>query len=87
MKGEFNLFLRDNVIDEMFAGASAQGVKLPALSDDLRHSDSGMGPKIIAILIARLEDAAGRNPFANAKVSEFPQTAGELTAFCERANA
>ena len=40
-----------------------------------------------AILVSRLEDATGNDPFVSAKASAFPRTVGEFVAFYEHVAA
>ena len=79
--------IRDIVIEEIIGVAAEQSVTLPPLSDDLQLMDAGLDLLFFAILVSRLEDAVGSDPFATAKVSEFPRTIGELIAFYERVHA
>jgi hypothetical protein len=79
--------IRDIIIEEINGVAEGQGVTLPPLSDDLPLMEAGMDSLFFAILVSRLEDSTGRDPFATAKASEFPRTLGELIAFYERVDA
>ena len=79
--------IRDIIITEINDVAEGQGVTLPPLTDDLPLMEAGMDSLFFAILVSRLEDATGRDPFATAKASEFPRTLGELIVFYERAYA
>ena len=79
--------IRDIVIQEITHVAAEQDVTLPPLSDDLQLMDAGLDSLFFAILVSRLEDATGSDPFVAAKASEFPRTLGELIAFYERVDA
>ena len=79
--------IRDIVIEEFIAVAAQQGVTLPPLNDDLQLVEAGLDSLFFAILVSRLEDATGSDPFATATAAEFPRTLGELIAFYERVNA
>jgi hypothetical protein len=79
--------IREIVIKEIIGVAEDQNVTLPALSDDLHLMDAGLDSLFFAILISRLEDATGSDPFATATASEFPRTLGELIAFYEHVDA
>jgi Phosphopantetheine attachment site len=79
--------IRDIVIEEFGAVAAQQGVALPPLSDDLQLMDAGLDSLFFAILVSRLEDATGSDPFVTATAAEFPRTFGELIAFYERVDA
>jgi len=79
--------IRDLVRKEILAVAAEQDKSLPPLTDDLDLLESGLDSLCFAILVSRLEDETGRDPFANAKASEFPRTIGELIAFYEPIDA
>lgn len=79
--------IRDLVLQEIRTVAAEQEKTLPPLSDELVLLESGLDSLCFAILVSRLEDATGRDPFASARASEFPQTIGELIAFYEPLHA
>jgi len=79
--------IRDIIIKEFIAVAAQQDVILPPLSDDLQLMEAGLDSLFFAILVSRLEDATGNDPFATATAAEFPRTFGELVAFYERVDA
>ena len=79
--------IRDIIIEEFIAVAAQQDVTLPPLNDDFELMNAGLDSLFFAILISRLEDATGSDPFVAAKASEFPRTLGELIAFYERVDA
>ena len=79
--------IRDLVLTEIRNVAAEQEKALPPLADDLPLLESGLDSLCFAILVSRLEDATGRDPFAAAKASEFPRTIGELIAFYEPVDA
>ena len=79
--------IRELVCQEIGAVAAEQGKSLPPLSDDLVLLECGLDSLCFAILVSRLEDATGRDPFAAAKASEFPRTVGEFVAFYEPLHA
>ena len=54
--------------------AREQKKRLAPLSDDLVLLDSGLDSLCIAIIVARLEDALGVDPFNVAQDAEFPVT-------------
>jgi aryl carrier-like protein len=73
--------IRHIILKELQAVADEQEKQLPPLDDDLVLLDSGLDSLCFAILVSRLEDATGQDPFVSAKASEFPRTLGELIAF------
>ena len=79
--------IRETILQEIARVATAQNAALPPLTDDLPLVDSGMDSLFFAVLVSRLEDAIGADPFATAKASDFPRTIGELIVFYERVNA
>ena len=79
--------IRELVLNEIAAVAAEQDKTLPALRDDLPLLESGLDSLCFAILVSRLEDATGRDPFSSAKASEFPNTVGELISFYEPVDA
>jgi hypothetical protein len=58
--------------------------KLAPLRDDLVLADSGLDSLCFAILVARLEDELGVDPFTASQEVYFPTTLGEFVALYER---
>lgn len=58
--------------------AAEQKRKLPPLSDDLVLHESGFDSLCFAILVARLEDQLGVDPFTAADDAFFPVTLGDF---------
>jgi acyl carrier protein len=75
--------LRVKIFDEIRSLAAEQDVNLPPLSDDLRLLDSGLDSLCFAILVSRLEDMTGKDPFAASETFVYPQTIGELVNLYE----
>jgi acyl carrier protein len=67
--------------------ARDQEVKLARLNDDTPLLESGLDSLCFAILVARLEDELGVDPFLDAEDDAFPLTLGALVAFYDRALA
>ncbi len=67
--------------------ASEQHVRLAPLSDDLNLLDSGLDSLCFAILVARLEDSLGVDPFTASDDVTFPVTLGDLVQAYENAAA
>ena len=65
--------------------AQEQRIKLPALSDDLVLLDSGLDSLCFAILVARLEDTLGVDPFTASDEVFFPVTLGDFVRVYENA--
>ena len=58
---------------------------LPPLTDDLVLLDSGLDSLAIAILVTRLEDTLGIDPFTESDGASPPVTLGEFIRFYENA--
>jgi len=75
------------VIAQIHRMAGEHGQSLPPLTDDLVLLDSGLDSLAIAILVARLEDDLGLDPFTEFASDEmaYPVTLGAFIEFYERA--
>jgi hypothetical protein len=78
---------RSIVLDEIRTVAAEQDKSLPPLTDDLGLLDSGLDSLCLAILVSRLEDITGNDPFQSATRSTFPRTIGDLIALYETVRA
>jgi acyl carrier protein len=65
--------------------AEEQGKTLAPLTDDLILLESGLDSLCIAVLVARLEDLQGINPFTASDETYFPVTLGDFISFYEDA--
>ena len=65
--------------------ASEQNVTLAPLSDDLNLLDSGLDSLCFAILVARLEDSLGVDPFTASDDVTFPVTLCDFVQAYENA--
>ena len=74
---------RSIVIEQIKEIASTQGRKLQPLTDDLVLVNSGLDSLCFAILVARLEDILGRDPFTESEDTSFPVTLREFVDFYE----
>jgi len=63
--------------------ASEQGKILAPLRDDLVLLDSGLDSLGFAVLVARLEDSLGIDPFTAAEDVQFPVTLGDFVRVYE----
>jgi acyl carrier protein len=70
---------------EMQRIADEQAKRLAPLSDDLVLLDSGLDSLCFAVLVARLEDKLGHDPFTAADDVAFPVTLGDFVKVYERA--
>ena len=67
--------------------AQEQRRTLAPLSDDLRLLQSGLDSLSFALIVARLEDALGFDPFDAPEMVKFPVTFGDFVNFYENAAA
>jgi len=66
------------IMEQMIQVAREQGRSLAPLRDDLALLDSGLDSLGIAVLVARLEDRLGTDPFTSADDMQFPVTLGDF---------
>jgi acyl carrier protein len=78
---------RATIITQIQQVAAEQKKTLAPLTDDLSLLDSGLDSLCFAILVARLEDVIGVDPFTSDEDAKFPNTVGDLIAFYEHAAA
>ena len=58
--------------------AADQNKSLPPLNDDMVLHESGFDSLCFALLVARLEDDLGIDPFTASDSAEFPVTLGDF---------
>jgi acyl carrier protein len=78
---------RLTITSEIQKVAAEQNVKLAPLQDDLVLLDSGLDSLCFAILVARLEDELGVDPFTASDDVIFPVTLGDFVKAYENAAA
>ena len=76
--------VRLDVLAELAQVARQQKKRLAPLTDDLVLLDSGLDSLCLAIVVARLEDTLGVDPFS-ADDAEFPVTLGDFVRLYEDA--
>ena len=64
--------------------AAEQQRTLAPMSDDLRLLDSGLDSLSFAIIVAKLEDEVGFDPFNTDEAIEFPITFGDFVQLYEK---
>ncbi len=69
---------RSTILSEMQKVAEEQKVKLASLSDDLILIESGLDSLCLAILVSRLEDTLGVDPFSSSDEVPLPVTLGDF---------
>jgi hypothetical protein len=67
--------------------AKEQKVTLPPLDDELSLHETGFDSLAFAILVARLEDDLGVDPFTISEDGTFPSTIGEFVRAYENVPA
>jgi acyl carrier protein len=75
--------VRSTVISQFEQVAVEQRRKLARLSDDLKLLDSGLDSLSFALIVVRLENALGFDPFDVAEDLKFPVTFGDFVKLYE----
>jgi acyl carrier protein len=75
--------VRDTVISQFEQVAVAQHRKLARLTDDLKLLESGLDSLSFALIVVRLEDALGFDPFDSDEAIVFPVTFGDFVRLYE----
>jgi acyl carrier protein len=73
------------IMDQMAQVAREHGKTLAPLRDDLVLLESGLDSLGFAVLVARLEDTLGIDPFTAAEDAMFPLTFGDFVKVYENA--
>jgi acyl carrier protein len=76
--------VKSAVIDEIRQLAAENRTPMPDLTDDLVLLDSGLDSLAVAILVVRLEDIFGFDPFAESTDMAYPVTLGDFIRFYEQ---
>ena len=74
-----------SITSQMQKIADEHEKKLAPLTDDLNLLESGLDSLCFAILVARLEDELGCDPFTASDDIEFPVTLGDFVRLYENA--
>jgi acyl carrier protein len=75
--------VRATVTSQFEQVAAEQRRKLASLSDDLKLLESGLDSLSFALIVARLEEALGYDPFDVAEITQFPVTFGDFVRLYE----
>jgi acyl carrier protein len=75
--------VRSTITAQFQQVAREQERTLAPLSDDMRLVQSGLDSLSFAIIVARLEDSLGIDPFNAADAVEFPVTFGDFVRLYE----
>lgn len=79
--------VRLKIFSAMQQIAQEQKITLPPLQDDLSLHETGFDSLGFAILVARLEDDLGIDPFTLAENTAFPLTVGDFVRTYENVPA
>jgi acyl carrier protein len=82
-----SMSVRLRIISAMQQIAREQQVTLPPLDDDLSLHETGFDSLGFAILVARLEDDLGIDPFTMSENAAFPLTIGDFIGAYENVPA
>ncbi|HUZ33176.1 MAG TPA: acyl carrier protein [Xanthobacteraceae bacterium] len=78
--------VRTTVLSEMGEVAAQNGKALPPLTDDnIALAHTGLDSLCLAVLVARLEDRLGVDPFGSAEGGDFPVTLADFVRLYEKA--
>ena len=75
--------VRSTIQSQFQSVAAEQERKLATLTDELKLIDCGLDSLSFAIIVARLEDALGVDPFSSEKAVDFPVTFGDFVRVYE----
>ena len=75
--------VRSQIIFQFESVAKEQNQNLPPLSDDLVLLESGLDSLCFAVIVARLEDELGFDPFTVSEEIEFPVTFSDFVKIYE----
>jgi acyl carrier protein len=77
--------VKATVISQVRQIAEDDNKTLPPLTDDLVLLDSGLDSLAIAVLVARLEETLGLDPFTDSDEMDYPVTLGDFIRLYEHA--
>ena len=75
--------VRKEIVTQFKQVAQEQNKRLAPLTDGLELLNSGLDSLCFAILVIRLEDSLGLDPFAAAEDDQFPVTFGDFVNLYE----
>jgi acyl carrier protein len=81
--GEERMSIKSTVLSQIQQIADADKKTLPPLTDNLVLLDSGLDSLAIAILVARLEETLGLDPFTESDDPSYPVTLGDFIRLYE----
>ena len=75
--------VRDEITNQFEIVAREQDKRLAPLTNELVLLDSGLDSLCFAILVTRLDDSLGVDPFTESEDAVFPVTFGDFVGFYE----
>lgn len=76
--------IRNTIVSQFEQVAAEQRHKLLDLTDDRPLMECGLDSLAFAVLVARLEDALGYDPFSAADNASYPVTFGDFVQMYEK---
>jgi acyl carrier protein len=77
--------VRSTVERTIIQVAEENGKRLPPLTDELALLDTGLDSLCLAVIVARLEDGLGVDPFNTREPMDLPVTVGDFVQLYEHA--
>ena len=77
--------IRSEIISQFIQVAEEHDNKLAPLTDDLELLESGLDSLSVAVIVARLENQLGIDPFNSSEEVLFPVTFGDFVKLYETA--
>jgi acyl carrier protein len=77
--------IRSEIVAQFTQVAQEQDKRLAPLTDELGLLDSGLDSLCFAVVVSRLEESLGVDPFSASEDTLFPVTFGEFVSFYENA--
>jgi acyl carrier protein len=75
--------IRSTIVSQFEQVAAEQRHKLATLTDERPLMETGLDSLAFAIVVARLEDSLGIDPFSASEDAEFPVTFGDFVRMYE----
>jgi Phosphopantetheine attachment site len=75
--------VRSTIVSQFEQVATEQDRKLAPLNDQLKLIECGLDSLSFAIIVARLEDSLGVDPFSVVRAVDFPVTFGDFVRLYE----
>ena len=79
------MIVRSEIVTQFTEVALEHQKRLPPLRDGLELLESGLDSLCFAVIVARLEESLGIDPFSAAEDTRFPVTFGEFVTLYEQA--